>query len=457
MKKLLFNFSNITQFNEQFKLVELIRNRTDKFEIFFLINEYQGDFNLVNITDKINEANCKYFFTKNIIGKQKSAKVISLVNQIVQKASNILFKKASFNYTNYFLTFKNSLQQIASYEVFLKQTQPDILIVAEDGIGSNLQLIRATKKVGIKTMILPYEYSSKAQLIFGAQMKYLYLKDEKGLSQENFEQYYFNVNGKYYGFYSKEEVKAFVKSMVLPHNVKTVHGGYADKIASESDAMSEHYLKEGIPEKKLELTGSVNDDLLYNLMTEKGKRRREFFVKNNLNEKLPLLLFSFIPEYPNNLMFGTYKNYLLEVGEILGRLKNFNVIYQFHPAVKGDKIKIAIEMGLKVSELPTIELIALSDLYVTSYSSTIRWAIAAKVPVIHLDLYGFNYDDFKKCEGIKFLYTHKDFVKVVDNLNESDSFLNELRTKQVIAANRWGILDGKSGDRIINLIENLCL
>ena len=44
--------------------------------------------------------------------------------------------------------------------------------------------------------------------------------------------------------------------------------------------------------------------------------------------------------------------------------------------------------------LQCASLVAISDMYVASVSSTIRWAILAGIPVINYDVYQYGYEDF---------------------------------------------------------------
>src|SRR5262249_25945534 len=46
-------------------------------------------------------------------------------------------------------------------------------------------------------------------------------------------------------------------------NPWTVHGGWADKIAIESEIMRDHYRREGLADSKLEMVGALAADELY--------------------------------------------------------------------------------------------------------------------------------------------------------------------------------------------------
>lgn len=455
MKKILFNFSNITEFNEQLKLVDILKNNYSDYNIVFLINTYKGNFDYQDIINKITNLGCDYFFEKDIILPKKKL-LVSLLYKIPIRIRDIINRKVSFDTFRYLETYFDSKYQLKSYLNFLEKLNPDLLIVSEDGIGSNFHLIRAATNSGIKSMVLPYEYSSVKQLILGAKKRFVYDINNKGLSRDMFYKYFFADQNNFFGFFSKEKVKALVRNNVLPDNVKTVHGGIATKIASESKAMSEHYLKENISLEKIALTGSINDDILFLKLKDKQIKKEELVKKFNLDSDLPLIIFSFVPDYPNNIMFGNYSNYIKTVCDSISGLSNYNCIYQFHPAVSQSHRLLLSDMQVPVSDLPTIELISIADIYMTSYSSTIRWAIAAALPVIHLDLYHFDNDDYKMCKGVKSVNTSNEFKLVIQQLKDNNDLYIELKKKQSMDAEKWGILDGKSGERIVNLIEELC-
>lgn len=456
MKRLLFNFSNITQLNEQLKLVEVLKTKYSQCEIVFLVNEYNGVFNIEQIFKSIQEAGCTYLLSKNILVSQKRSWYVSLLYRLPTFLISYINKQTGYNFALLKSKLANTNWQLSTYKKFITSLNPDILIVSEDGVGSNIHLIKSAKNCGLNVMILPYEYSSEKQLRIGASSRFVYEENITGLSKEDFEKYYFKENNKYSGFYSKEEVYSYIESGVMPPNVKTVHGGLADKIAAESNSMANHYLNEGLSKNKVVCTGSVNDDVLFSLLKQKKEIKQKICNTLGFEASKPLIVFSFIPEYPNNIMFGNYPNYVKSVSNTLSQLVEYNIVYQFHPAVPQEHRDIANKYSLKISNIPTIELISVADLYITSYSSTIRWAIAASVPVLNLDLYNFDYDDFKSCKGVILVNREKEFEMVISQIKNAPDFYKELKENQGMEAGSWGKLDGKSGERIINLIDSLC-
>lgn len=455
MKKIIFNFSNITQFNEQFKLANLLA-ASNRYELCFLINDYYGSFNYETVINKIKAQRHQYFFSKQIVNGPAKNIFTSILFRLPQSIKNMIIKLAGFDFPVYWYRYVQSKHELKKYSEFLIKNNASLLIVSEDGPGSNFHLIKSSADCNVNSLILPYEYSGLQQMLIGAKSRYNYKLFKNTLTQEVIEKCYFMVDDVYYGFFSIEEIKAYNKTKVLPGNLKTVHGGCATKLAAESAAMEHHYICEKIKKEKIVLTGSVNDDQLKELLSKRESAKMKLYNNFDFDSTKKLIVFSFIPEYPGNKIFKDYHDYISSVSGSLSEIRDFEVVYQFHPAVPESDRKIAYDLNLKICDWPTLELIAVADLYATSYSSTIRWAIAAAVPVLNINMYAFNYEDFSNCRGVMEIKSRKDFDLNIKKLKEGTSLYNDLLQAQRNDAEQWGMQDGNSGERIVQLIDTLC-
>ena len=78
----------------------------------------------------------------------------------------------------------------------------------------------------------------------------------------------------------------------------------------------------------------------------------------------------------------------------LAKLQYWNVLIKPHPASDPDDVEYMKTFPFPVVEIDTSVLIPICDLYNTSVSSTIRWALACGKPTLNFDVFRYHYRDF---------------------------------------------------------------
>jgi hypothetical protein len=140
----------------------------------------------------------------------------------------------------------------------------------------------------------------------------------------------------------------------------------------------------------------------------------------------------------------------------LSAVQSHNVIISLHPSVKFEEMRALERHGARISSLLTPELIPLCDFYVACVSSTIRWAIACGKPVIDYDIYRYGHtDDFDDVGGVLSINTQHEFVAALDRLANDKMFFQEMEQKQRSVSKKWGVLDGKCGDRMAEIVSSM--
>ena len=94
------------------------------------------------------------------------------------------------------------------------------------------------------------------------------------------------------------------------------------------------------------------------------------------------------------------------------------------------------------------------DLFVTYFSSTIRWAVAAGKPVVNFDLYKLGLTVFDTAPGVRKVDSFAEFQAEMTRLTTSDAAFIEAAERQIAVAPRWGTLDGLSTARVAAAITN---
>ena len=237
--------------------------------------------------------------------------------------------------------------------------------------------------------------------------------------------------------------------------------GDADAIAVESEAMVQFYTAAGLPHQQLVITGSLTDDVLAAADQNKPARRTALCQELDLPEDKPILL-SALP--PDTLYmtggrpqcdFQTYPQLVEFWVQSLAAVKDWNIVILLHPSVSYEAMRYIEDWGVKIARQPTAEVVPLCDLYVTSVSSTIRWAIACGKPVINYDVYRYHYEGFMQVKGVLYTEEQTGFQELLARLTTDSNFFRQTAAAQAQAAPDWGFLDGRSGRRMLQLLDKL--
>jgi len=236
-----------------------------------------------------------------------------------------------------------------------------------------------------------------------------------------------------------------------------INSGSIDAIAVESDRMRDYYLKSGLPADKLVNTGTLADDVLFHGKQHSAMNLTRLYAELDLSHDLPMLLCAFPPNQISTgregCDFSNYSDLADFWLRTLSDISNYNVIIKLHPRMKVEDFSIIERYGLKISQWDTADLIPLCDLYVTSVSATIRWAISCAKPVVNYDVYRFRYQDFSDVKGVITVEEQQIFIDVLNRLCNDAAFLAEIISDQAQEAPRWANLDGLSSSRMLRFID----
>lgn len=238
----------------------------------------------------------------------------------------------------------------------------------------------------------------------------------------------------------------------------TLHSGFADKLALESEAVRDYCISEGLPKERLVVTGSCTHDIITNVLIDSKKIKRELCITMGLIPELPIILSALPPDSiymgRSNYEFQNYADLLEFWCRSLAKIKDYNIVICLHPSVNADELMFIEKWGVKIAKEPTYKLIPLCDLFVASISATIQWAIACGVPVLNYDVYQYHYTDYNDLGGVINVYSREEFLNTLDRLTSEPLFFTEVSSHQRSDAEHWGRLDGKCGERLLKLFDS---
>ncbi|WP_367606901.1 hypothetical protein [Legionella sp. W05-934-2] len=355
---------------------------------------------------------------------------------------------------NYLVNFKN-LKKI------LKAHQIDLIILPEDIVGDVTPLlVKAGHKLKIPSIILPYTIANQREAFES-------LKNNPSISMAL---KYNRIMGKYFKSWVMEENQHQVLRLPAGHVIghlltKTsppdpwmMNSSFANIIGVENTKMFEYYQNSGIPASKMVITGACYDDELAHYLLNKDQELRKLHTRYNLNKIKPILL---IGGFPNQLVSNPpgfdFESIEAAVDFIYYSLRDlldkYHIIVRPHPNYP-ELSHMFEKKGFISSEIDTLKLVALSDIYIAFASATIRWAISCGIPSINYDIFHYNYGDYASVRGVINVESKEDFAQAIININDKP-YLDNLKNQLQIEKLDWGNLDGHSSQRIHQLIQQL--
>ena len=344
---------------------------------------------------------------------------------------------------------------------FLHREKFSQLILAEDSFDYHTPtLIRLGRELNLPTVIFPYTLADAQEFAEGAYVCKNFLWKP---------QYFFIsvLFPKWVRFHRARRVVKSSAHLILaneylgtsPPNPWVMNSGRADRIAVESPYMFDYYRNAGISESQLSLTGFASLDRLAEELERRDARKKELYEIHGFDPALPLMLCSVLPtQAPRRFLdpqFRDYEDFLEKYAVILRSWSGMNVLFKFHPRVKPeDYSALCARLNLQVTPDETTSLIPACDVFIASVSATIRWALLCGKPVINFDAYGYRYKDFKDAPGLLVAETLPELEFQLEKILDPErraSLKEELAPKK----SYWGVADGKSVDRILELFKEL--
>ncbi len=355
--------------------------------------------------------------------------------------------------------------RMAAAQRVYKELSPAAIVVAEDGISGPAAVIAAARSMAIPVVDLPYGYGTQPDLEIALEEKVannelLHPEGRLGFLVRWLAPTWIK-KGRFAGsiiFPTHYIVAREALGMTL-QNAWVVHGGYADCLLVESKQMMRLYRSEGLPQGKLALTGSPYCDTMFAALERNDRARVAFRRPQAVEQGTLRILVSWPTSYhASRAVHCEFATYLEMSQAILGWLHSLpgcSLTISLHPAIAGEDRALFESMGLHTSQEYVIDLIPRNDIYISYFSSTQRWAIAAGKPVVNYDAYRLGLDVYKEAPAFHNTASFSEFKEVVTQLTTSAQDFNADAAKQIAVAEDWGLVDGQCMPRMLAAIDEL--
>jgi hypothetical protein len=359
--------------------------------------------------------------------------------------------------------WRNELINSCKIDWLISQHEPGLVLVGEDGVGGNAAISPIAKEHGIRTLVVPYEFSTLKQILQAVGSRFPFRPDSPfdRILADNYPRWlYTDPVGN--AFFRLPAVIALARELQNQsiRNPWTVHGGYADRIAVESAEMRRHYISEGIPAKKLRDTGALATDDIYEAMMSVPARRAAFESGKRLRTDKVAILCAVPPDYTADPSvrtdFASFRELTDFWIETVRSVPNVEATFQLHPAMATEHADY-VRSRTRVTDENIAALIPGCDFLVTSVSSIIRLSVACRKPVVNYDVYGFDYSDYKDAPGVMHVATRDDFKSAVARLAADDAAYAAAIGALKKRADQWGVIDGQSANRFLKLVDRMAV
>lgn len=347
----------------------------------------------------------------------------------------------------------------------LKQLCAGVVLCSEDGVSGDLPVLSAAERMKIPVVDIPYGNGTAHELEFDLSRKSSEgrLIVAKGLPRLILSllgpQWLKKGNFKDALMFTPEMIFAWESLGMSLRDSWIIHGGKSNILCVENQMSYQQYVSENIPEKKLRHTGSPYCDIIFNALRRKSNLALWPQQLSKAAPGLTRVLVSWPPSYhetyPGTNEFDRYEEMTLAIISCISQLPAVELTVSLHPACDAATRTLIENSGVHITDEYLLDLIPQHDVFVTYFSSTIRWALAAGKVVLNYDAYQIGIKTFDSAPGFVNVRTFHDFSQKISALANSDEYYLELKKRQIDNAPAWGILDGQCTSRIFDEVGEL--
>lgn len=228
---------------------------------------------------------------------------------------------------------------------------------------------------------------------------------------------------------------------------QSISADYSTKLLCWSDAARESYIKAGIPEEKLVVTGISHLDAY---LQPYNKQQVKYNLGFDPNRLLASFLLPQISRYDGDWQFQ-----LGTVVEWFGS-NGYQLAIKFHPFENEqfvEQVSRSIYKSAKVVTTNVLDLIRASSLVMSQHSTVAIETLALGIPLVEMDLNNFGVLESLSEQGVATLIRSGEMNKLKDIL-EGKVGIDPVKLVQWKNQN-IGPLDGHSTDRVVAELERL--
>lgn len=362
---------------------------------------------------------------------------------------------------HYFLQHRAKIkQQLSKAGIIFSKEKFDILVASDDrGTSGILALNNLCKKNNVPFITLQIAADDQFFLYKSYRKNEQFNSDtllNKILLNKTPNQHH-SFENKKITFYPWHVALALKTMGMLPTNPWYNGQSFSDKNLVLSNEYFEKYSTVTNKQSHNIVVGQFSHDKLYQSYIDRKKIKKKLLTKyfNSAESKKDVIIYS-APQFFEHRIFSEIRS-KEEIEYILDVLNNFTdklTLVSLHPKMKYNNYKYINKKYENIKVLDTerlSETLPVCEYFISTFESTISWALMCKIVPIFLDYYNLGFD-LTKFPATQILSEKEKFKANIKNIFKCKE---RILTTIDEASNLLPPFDGNSGERILNEIKSM--
>jgi len=257
-------------------------------------------------------------------------------------------------------------------------------------------------------------------------------------------------------FYSSPQALLLKTMGMLPRNPWAQGTTFADHIMISGPDEESIYTEAGMSSDRLLFYGSHELDVLYEHWRNRAAIRDDLMDAYRLENHKKILILSLPRLWEQGL--ASEEVHWQAINEILNvsSHQDCNVVVSLHPNSNLSHYDwIEEKYPVKICRESLTDILVAADIFVASYSSTIRWAIGLGIPVINLDFWSLDWNMYVGLTGFQTANTASELENMLQVLAATENIDHLDRGPSVAGDTNTVLVDGRAKDRLLSFIHSL--
>ncbi|MCF6434976.1 polysialyltransferase family glycosyltransferase [Pseudoalteromonas sp. MMG022] len=404
------------------KLVELLNTH------WHVINDVSHPLNTTNKNRWVANL-LKYFFDNTALGCYLQSDL--LLSRLANKAKHRVLDNA---------------EKLTS--LMVAENITDLVISSDRSSGIEAAACYAAKKLGVKIIIPAFAYSATYESSYKLRTMKIYHAKYSQVPQNIKRCAIYGDKG----FYRPFESLMLHELGIHPENPWVLGGGVADSVLLDSKREKSRLVSYGGVDTKYQVTGTAAQDEVLHCYNNKASIKKTLLNNANFSIDRPILIIS-LPQYFEHRLMGKEEH--IEIfKDLFDKLAvlNYSIFVSLHPKSDRDDYHWINECSpnIKIIDCSLTNIIAIADIFMGTYTSTMCWALMCHVECVIVDHPNLNYQDFLREFDIPVCKSNEEIIKLLTGPKQS-------RRCNFESIEQLGEFDGKSSVRIFQAFNNSTL
>lgn len=312
-----------------------------------------------------------------------------------------------------------------------------VVVQNDRSVGFDAAAIAAARQKGLKVLLLSFAYSADYKSSYKLRKNKIYGFMHRQPINAVYKDYALGQKS----FFRPFESQGLEDLGLLPRNPWVIGGSGFVTVLLDSERELNRIISLGGDTKNYLVTGLASHDEIYDAWLRANSEPREKYI-----------ITVALPQYwehglANKDLHFEYLNGLLES---LSEL-DAHIVISLHPKMKLVNYEfMASKFGVEITDKPLWKIIHKTNLLVSTYSSTVSWALMCQKKVVIVDHIGLGYEDFYDEFEIPVCATNSEMKAVTEKLLHDKLALDESLVPLIKSLSPF---DGKCRQRILDNIR----